>query len=91
MRKPLSIMNLDRGNNKVDEKTGSTHFAHRANRSTVEIVLAHKHLVAGVKTRGWRPMIDGIDTSKAFDTIKRNTLVNMLIDSDNEIGTINFI
>ena len=51
-RKLLSTIILSRINNRFEETMSTSQFAYRAGKSTGDIVLAHKYLIAGAKTKG---------------------------------------
>ena len=77
-RRLLSLIILDRISDKVDETMSPYQFAYRRGRSTGDIVLIHKYLIAGAKSKGLEKVCMGIDMSKAFDTIDRSRLLNIL-------------
>ena len=77
-RKLLSLIILDHISDKVDETMSPSQFAYQRGRSTGDIVLIHKYLIAGAKSKGLERVCMGIDMSKAFDTIDRSRLLNIL-------------
>ena len=78
LRKTLSLLTLARVRPKVDQYLAQTHSGFRPGRSTADVVWAHRWLVA--KTQRYHSTVHllGIDLSKAFDTIKRDTLLTVL-------------
>ena len=78
LRKTLSLLTLARVRLKVDQYLAQTHSGFRPGRSTADVVWAHRRLVA--KTQRYHSTVHllGIDLSKAFDTIKRDTLLTVL-------------
>ena len=77
-RKLLSLKILDRISDKVDETMSPSQFAYCRGRSTGDIVLIHKYLIAGANSKGLEKVCMGIDMSKAFDTIDRSVFSNIL-------------
>ena len=64
---------------KVLEKTISpSQYAHRANRSAGDVVLAHKYLIAGAYSKSQNNTCIGIDMSRAFDAVIRSKLIDIL-------------
>ena len=78
LRKTLSLLTLARVRPKVDQYLAQTHSGFRPGRSTADVVWAHRWLVA--KTQRYHSTVHllGIDLWKAFDTIKRDTLLTVL-------------
>ena len=77
-RKLLSQIILRRINPIIESSISNTQFAYRSGRSTGDIVLAHKYLVAGSLAKGFNRHCVGIDMSKAFDNVLRDKLINIL-------------
>ena len=77
-RKILSRILLRRINPILDRETAKSQYAYRAERSTGDIVLVHKYLISAVKMKGLVKKCIGIDLSKAFDTVDRYKLLEIL-------------
>ena len=86
IRKILSIITLNRIKDKTESYISPSQSAYRSNRSTTDIILAHRFICAKTqKYKNTEVKITGIDMSSAFDTIDRNELIETLkdiIDSD---------
>lgn len=54
-------------------------------------MLAHKILIAGAKTKKFKVTVVGIDMSKAFDTVKRSQILDLIRDWGVEEGDIGLI
>ena len=79
IRKILSTVTLNRIRKKVDGYISHTQAAYRNNRSTTDIVWAHRFIIAKVmKYQKQTVMITGLDMSSAFDTIDREELMSIL-------------
>lgn len=94
MRKLLSLMTLKRIEEKVDNYTGPWQAAYKKKRSCGDIVWCHRMLISLVKEREWEFHKMGIDMSSAFDTISRQTVLNLLEDagcSRDEIRLVRFL
>ena len=77
---------------KVLEMTISpSQYAYRANRSAGDVVLAHKYLIAGAYSKGQNTTCIGIDMSKAFDTVIRPKLIDILAARGVQPGDIGLI
>ena len=92
-RKILSIVTLGRIRNKIENYLSASQAGFRPNRSTTDIVFAHKILIARIKKYQESFTILGIDLSSAFDTIHRDKLLDILkdiVDRD-ELTLIRFL
>ena len=78
IRKMLSNIVLERTKPKVENFLSRSQSAYRQFRSTSDIVWAHKWLIARVHMYQEKIYITGIDMSSAFDTIKREKLLEIL-------------
>ena len=87
-RKLLSQIILNRINPVIDKSISSSQFAYRTGRSTGDVVLAHKYLIAGAKTKKFAYTCVGIDMSKAFDTVSRSKLLEILRHRGVEEGDV---
>ena len=85
IRKTLSSITLNRIKKKVDTYLSASQAAYRQNRSTADIIWAHRFNIA--KSMVYKDIefnITGIDMSSAFDTIDRQTLLKELEGIVNE-------
>ena len=78
LRKILSSIVLQRIKTKVENYLSQSQSAYRPNRSTSDIVWAHRWIVAKTQTTSLTVHITGIDMSSAFDTIRREKLIEIL-------------
>ena len=78
IRKIMSIITLHRIRDKVDRFTGPYQSGFKRGRSCADIVWAQRMLVSVVMTKKWDFHKMGIDMSKAFDTIKRKRILDVL-------------
>ena len=78
LRKILSSIVLQRIKTKVENYLSQSQSAYRPNRSTSDIVWAHRWIVAKTQTTSLTVHIAGIDMSSAFDTIRREQLIEIL-------------
>ena len=90
-RKLLSQIVLDRINPILESSLSSSQFAYRTNRSTGDIVLGHKYLLAGAIAKGLTMYCTGIDMSKAFDNVIRSKLLEILAERGVPIHDITII
>ena len=74
----MSNIVLHRIQPKVEDYLSASQSAYRPNRSTSDIVWAHKFLTARIQKYRETIFITGIDMSSAFDTIKRKELLEIL-------------
>jgi len=90
-RKLLSLIILRRISNDMDESIDRSQHAYCKDKSTGDVVLAHKILIAGSIERNVDPRLIGIDMSKAFDTVNREKLVNLLQEVVRDEGNMSII
>ena len=76
-RKLISLIILTKSNPKNDASILPSHDAYRTGKSTRDIVLAHKYLT-GSSTKSIQKGCAGIDMSKAFNTVGRKKLIDIL-------------
>ncbi|KAL5255329.1 hypothetical protein ACHWQZ_G014669 [Mnemiopsis leidyi] len=81
VRKVLSLVTLLRIGHKMDRYTGPWQAAYKHGRSCNDLVWCQRMLVSVVQNRHWEFSKMGIDMSSAFDTISRQTVLNLLIDA----------
>ena len=78
-RKILSIITLNRIQDKVEQHLSASQAAYRPKRSTGNIVWAHRFIISKVQLyQDLEVYITGIDMSSVFDTINRKKLMNEL-------------
>ena len=77
-RKLLSLIILELINNQIEGSLSQTQFAYRTNRSTGDIVLSHKYMIAATISKCFDKYCVVIDMSKAFDNVDRNKLIDIL-------------
>ena len=86
IRKTLSQITLNRINDKVNNYLSASQAAYRKDRSTTDIVWAHRFIIAKSMMYRDNPVnIIGLDMSSAFDTIDRAELMSILetiVDED---------
>ncbi|XP_063682576.1 uncharacterized protein LOC134817369 [Bolinopsis microptera] len=93
-RKLLSLITLRRIEAKVDAYTGPWQAAYKQKRSCGDLVWCHRMLISIVKEREWSFHKMGLDMSSAFDTISRQTVLNLLDDAGctrDEIRLVRFL
>jgi len=78
-RKILSMIVLKRIEDKVDAFTGSTQAGYKHGRSCGDLVWAERMLISVVTRKHFQYHKMGIDMSRAFDTIKRQTILDLLV------------
>ena len=77
IRKILSNIVLRRIQPKVEQFLADSQAAYRPNRSTSDIIWAYKWIIAKTQLSQIRVYVTGIDMNSAFDTIQRDTLINI--------------
>ena len=80
-RKLLSMITLKRIQGKLDRYTGPTQSAYKRGRSCGDIVWSQRILTSVVLRKHWSYHRMSIDMSSAFDTISRETVLNVLDDA----------
>ena len=78
VRKIVSIVTLQRIRPKVDAYTGASQSGFKQGRSCADIIWAQRMLISVVLTRHWDFHKMGIDMSRAFDTINREKILDVL-------------
>ena len=93
IRKSISLIVLDRIRPRVEDFLSDSQSGFRPDRSTADIVWAHRWLVAKVIKSKMSIKITGIDMSAAFDTVNRQKLINILetILDEDELRIIQFL
>ena len=90
-RKLLSMITLKRIHSKLDDYTGPTLCAYKRGRSCGDIIWSQRMLISVVLKKEWSYHRMSIDMSSAFDTINRQTVLNVLDDAgctDDEIKMV---
>jgi len=93
-RKMLTQITLKRIEQKIDDYTMSWQSAYKRGRSCSDIVWAQRMLVSVVMRKKWTFSKMGIDMSRAFDTVKRDTIINVLQDagcSEDDIRLVQYL
>lgn len=78
IRKILSTVTLHRIREKIDNFTGPWQSGFKRGRSCADIVWAQRMLVSITMSKHWDFHKMGIDMSRAFDTIRRSTVLEVL-------------
>ena len=93
MRKTLSIITLNRTRKDTEEFLSHTQSGFRPNRSTADVVWTHRFLAAKAQSEQIEIYITGIDMSAAFDTIKRDKILDIAKDflQEDECRMIQFL
>ncbi|GFS02732.1 RNA-directed DNA polymerase from mobile element jockey-like [Elysia marginata] len=94
LRKILSTIELSCIRPKIEVYLPTSQSRFRPNRSTSDVIWAHRWLTAKVqKDANLEINVTGIDTSAAFDTINRKELLTILkeIVEENELHIIQFL
>jgi hypothetical protein len=93
-RKLLSMIVLKRIQVKLDNYTGSTQSAYKRGRSCGDIIWSQRMLISVVLRKEWSYHRMSIDMSSAFDTIGRETVLNVLRDAgctDDEVRMVRLL
>ena len=77
-RKLSSLIILKRIIPKIEASMLPSQYAYRTGKSTGDIVLAHKYLPAGSSTKKMQQVCAWRDMCKAFDTVDRKRLIDIL-------------
>ena len=93
IRKALSIITLHRIRPCTEEYLSHRQSGFRPDSSTADVRWAHKWLAAKTKKEDVEIKITGIDMSSAFDTIDRQTLLDILreIAEEDELRIVRFL
>ena len=78
--RPINLLNItiQRIKPDCDNYLSSAQSAYRSNQSTADIVWAHRWIAAKIQRENLKAHITGIDMTSAFDTIRRDDLINIL-------------
>ena len=93
-RKTLSAATLNRIRLKVDRYTGSCQSGYKMGRSCSDIVWSQRMMLAVVMRKEFEYYKLDIDMSSAFDTIKRDVVLNVLADAgctDDELRLVRLL
>ena len=80
-RKILTIITLQRIERVIDDYTKSWQCGYKRGRSCGDLIWAQRMLSAVVLRKEWSFCKLGIDMSRAFDTVKRSTIIDVLRDA----------
>ena len=75
------MITLKRIQSKLDHYTGPTQCAYKRGRSCSDIIWSQRMLISAVLQKEWSYHHKSIDMSIAFDTINRQTVINVLEDA----------
>ena len=93
-RKMLTQIALKRIESNIDNYTMPWQSAYKRGRSCSDIVWAQRMLVSVVMRKDWTFSKMGIDMSRAFDTVKRDTIIRVLHDagcSEDDIRLVQYL
>ena len=93
-RKLLSLITLFRIESKINLYTGPWQCAYKRNRSCGDLVWSQRILLSIVAEKDWSFHKMGLDMSSAFDTIRRQTIQDLLVDagcSNDEVRLVRFL
>ena len=88
------MITLKRIQSKLGDYTGPTQCAYKRGRSCGDIIWSHRMLISVVLKKDWSYHRMSIDMSSAFDTINRQTVLNVLNDAgctDDEIKMVRLL
>ena len=94
MRKIMSLVTLNRIEKKLDQYIGPFLHGYQAEQSCEGIVWAQKILTSVVLRKKWQYSKMGVDLSRAFDTIRRRTILRLLKDAgctDDEVALVRYL
>ena len=94
MRKMLFLITPNRIEEKIDKYTGPFQHGFKSGESCADIVWTQQILTSMVLRKKLKYHKMSIDMSRAFDTIKRKTILNLLEDAgctDDEIRQVKFL
>ena len=93
-RKILSLVTLHRISVQVDNYTQPWQCGYKHGRSCSDLVWCQRMLISVVMEKKWEFHKIGIDMSSAFDTINRQSILNLLADAgctEDEIRLVRFL
>ena len=95
VRKILSMATLKRIENKFNAFTGPWQCAYKQGRSCADIVWCQRvNMLSVVQRKRWEYHRMGIDMSSAFDTIRRSTILDLLVEcgcDDDEVRLVRLL
>jgi hypothetical protein len=74
----LTLITLKRIEQRVDDYTMAWQCGYKHGRSCADIVWAQRMMISVVMRKNWTFNKMGIDMSRAFDTVKRTTIIDLL-------------
>ena len=77
-RKMLTLITLKRIEQRIDDYTMAWQCGYKHGRSCADIVWAQRMMISVVMRKNWTFNKMGIDMSRAFDTVKRTTIIDLL-------------
>ncbi|KAL5249834.1 hypothetical protein ACHWQZ_G018605 [Mnemiopsis leidyi] len=93
-RKMLTQIALKRIESRIEDYTMPWQSANKRGRSCSDIVWTQRMLISVVMRKEWTFSKMGIDMSRAFDTVKRDTIINVLKDagcSEDDIRLVQYL
>ena len=90
-RRLISLIILKRINLQIEASMLPSQNVYKTGRSTDDTVLAHKYLLAGSSAKRIQKVCAGIDMSKAFNTLDRKNLMDLLRKRSNEEENVSII
>lgn len=91
VRKIISTITLQRIRPKVDAFTGASQSGFKRGRSCADIIWAQRMLTSIVMARHWDFHKMGIDMSRAFDTINREKILDVLTSAGCEADDLRLV
>ena len=93
-RKILTLVTLRRIEQKIDDYTMAWQCGYKHGRSCADIVWAQRMLISVMIRKRWTYYKMGLDMSRAFDTVKRDTIITLLHDAgccDDDIKLVQYL
>ena len=90
-RKILTLITLRRIEQKVDDYTMAWQCGYKHGRSCADIVWAQRMMISVVLRKHWTYNKMGIDMSRAFDTVKRTTIIDLLHEAGCSVDDIRLV
>ena len=93
-RKILTLVTLKRVEQKIDEYTMAWQCGYKHGRSCADLVWAQRMMISVMARRKWTFHKMGIDMSRAFDTVRRTTIIDLLKDagcSEDDIRLVSYL
>ena len=75
---------MNRTEDKINRYLAQSQSGYRKSRSTTNIIWAHRWVIAKTQIQDIKIYVNGINMSKAFDTIQRDQIIDIVKDILNE-------